>query len=146
MRSARMSPRRVSSRWISGMLRCSGIAEPADQRHYVESELMIRQGESRARPRADRGGGSGGRRDWAASDGQGQSEDAVESTDGAIVIEVGIGPVLAFGAVKKDRRQGQGPSGRRRGRCRRCAWADSSRGSISSFYAPGGLSEPLLPA
>ncbi len=110
-----------------------GIAEPADQRHDVESELMIRQGEVGLGlgPIGAEEAGAGGI--GAASDGQGQSEDAVESTDGAIVIVVGIGPVLAFGAVKKDRRQGQGP-------VRLRAW------SLSSFahgWIPPGVRSPL---
>ena len=84
-----------------------GIAEPADQRHDVEPELVIGQGEVGLGLGPVGSEEAGARGIGAASDGQGQPEDAVEGADGAVVIVVGIGPVLAFGAVEEDRSEGQ---------------------------------------
>ena len=85
-----------------------GVAEPADGGHDVEAELVIGQGE------VGFGLGPVGSEETgtieigAASDGEGQSEDAIEGGDGAEVVVVGAGPVLAFGAVEGNRFQGQG--------------------------------------
>ena len=84
-----------------------GIAEPAHQGHDVEAELVIGQGEMGLSLGAvgteEAGAGGIG----AASDRQGQPEDAVEGADGAKVVVVGTGPVPALGAVQKDRGEGQ---------------------------------------
>ena len=84
-----------------------GIAEPADQGHDVEAELVIGQGEVGLGLGAVGAEEAGALGIGAASDGQGQPEDAVEGADGAIVIVVGIGPVPAFGAVEENRGEGQ---------------------------------------
>ena len=84
-----------------------GIAEPADQGHDVESELVIGQGEVGLGLGAVGPEQAGALGIGAASDGQGQPEDAVESADRAIVLVVGIGPVLAFRAVEENRGEGQ---------------------------------------
>ena len=73
----------------------------------------------------------------AASDGQGQPEDAVESADRAKVLVVGIAPVLAFGAVEEKR----GGVRERAGRgvvvvvvnVVVCAWGDSSECSYIHY-------------
>ena len=90
-----------------------GIAEPTDQGHDVEAELVIGQcevglGLGAVGAEEARAGGIG-----AAPDRQGQPEDAVEGADGAVVVVPGLGPVPAFGAVEKDRGEGQGAIGLR---------------------------------
>ena len=84
------------------------MAEPADQGHDVEAELVIGQGEvglGLGPVGAEEAGASG---IGAASDGQGQPEDAVEGGDGAEVVVAGPEPVLTFGAVEGDGDQAQG--------------------------------------
>ena len=84
-----------------------GIAEPAHQGHDVETELVIGQGEvglSLGAVGSEEAGAGG---IGAASDGQGQPEDAVEGADSAKVVVVGAGPMLALGTVQKDRSEGQ---------------------------------------
>jgi hypothetical protein len=88
-----------------------GVAEPADQGHDVEAELVIGQGEvglGLGPVGAEEAGTSG---IGAASDGEGQAEDAVEGGDGAEVVVVGMEPVLTFGADDEDRSQGLGAVG-----------------------------------
>jgi hypothetical protein len=117
-----------------------GIAESADQGHDVEAELVIGQGEvglglGPIGPEEAGASGVG-----TAPDRQGEPEDAIEGGDGAMVIVVGIGPVLAFGAIEKDGGQGQGAIGlRSRALSFAHGWI-SPEGSFSPFYAPGRLS------
>ena len=68
-----------------------GVAEPTDQGHDVESELMIGQGEmglGLGPVGAEEAGAIG---IVTASDGQGQVEDAIEGGDGAEVRSNGPG-------------------------------------------------------
>src|SRR5258708_1521988 len=85
-----------------------GVAEPGDGGHDGEAELGRGQGEVGfgLGPVGPEEAGTLGI--GAASDGEGQSEDALEGGDGAEVVVVGPGAVLAFGAVEGDRFQGQG--------------------------------------
>ena len=78
-----------------------GMAEPADQGHDIEAELVIGQGEVGLGlgPVGSEEAGAVGI--GAASDRQGQPEDAVEGGDGAEVVVAGLGPVSAFGAVEQ---------------------------------------------
>ena len=90
-----------------------GMAEPTDQGHDVEAELVIGQGEvglGLGPVGAEEAGAIG---IGTASDGQGQAEDAVEGGDGAEVVVAGPGPVLTFGAVERDGDQAQGAIGLR---------------------------------
>src|SRR4051794_29171427 len=74
----------------------------------IEAELVMRQGEGGV------GLGSVGTEEagtigmGAASDGEGQPEDAVESGDGAEVVVIGTGPVLTLGTVDGEGSQGPG--------------------------------------
>ena len=85
-----------------------GIAEPADQGHDVESELVIGQGEVGLGLGPVGPEEAGARGIGAASDGQRQPDDAIEGGNGAKVVVVGIEAVSAFGAVEGDRGEGQG--------------------------------------
>ena len=114
-----------------------GIAEPADQGHDVEAELVIGQGEVGLGLGAVGPEEAGAIGIGAASDGQGQPEDAVEGGDGAEVVVVGIGPVLAFGAVEGTGR------GSERGRVAvvvvvACAWGASLEVFLRPLYAAKG--------
>ena len=88
-----------------------GMTEATDQRHDIEPELVIGQGE------VGLGLGPVGLMETgaigigAASDGQRQPEDAVESRDGAEVVVAGMEPVLTFRAVERDGDQAQGAIG-----------------------------------
>jgi hypothetical protein len=87
------------------------MSEPADQRHDIEAELVIGQGE------VGLGLGPVGPEEAGAigidtaSDRQGQVEDAVEGGDGAEIVVTSPEPVLTFGAVEVDGDQAQGAIG-----------------------------------
>jgi hypothetical protein len=90
------------------------MAEATDQGHDIESELVIGQGEMGfgLRPVGLKETGTMGM--GAASDGQRQPEDAIESRDGAEVIVTGPEPVLTFRAIERDGDQAQSAIGLRR--------------------------------
>jgi hypothetical protein len=87
------------------------MSEPTDQGHDIEAELVIRQGE------VGLGLGpvgltkTGAIGIGAASDGQCEPEDAVESSDGAEVVIAGQEPVLTFRTIERDGYQAQGAVG-----------------------------------
>ena len=129
MRSARTTPAVGQLAVDLGDAAVLGIAEPADQGHDVETELVIGQGEvglGLGAVGSEEAGTSG---IGTASDRQGQPDDAVEGGDGAEVVVVGLEPVLAFGAVEGDRSQGQGAIGLR-------AWRPTHAKPPGSVFYP----------
>ena len=88
-----------------------GVAEAAEGGRDVESELRMGPGEVGLGlgPVGSEGAGSVGV--VTALDRAGQPEDAVAVGDGAEVVVVGMGPVMSFGAVDRDRSPGLGTVG-----------------------------------
>jgi hypothetical protein len=85
-----------------------GVAEATDQRHDIEAELVMGQGEvglGLGAMGAEEAGTAG---IGTAPDREGQAEDAIEGRDGAEVVVIGMGAVLALGAIDGDGSQGQG--------------------------------------